>query len=414
MSVVSFFSLRKRALPLVLVALCMNATSAYGEPKATARKTPKETQESFSETEIANIRLQMLKFRDEAMALIPFAFEEDEKSPKNAETQEALERFAANAAPQKHGQLFNSNPMAKETFDILSQTLKESAADYKQGRTGSSKMLLKAAFHTCLSCHASGLTKTSFRFADTESLAAKAESPLQKAQIHFVFRDFNKAREEARNVLKSPPRSGAQNPVAAPWSSRDAMELVLSTSILLEETPESLSKEISEWQKNLVLSESLGTEVEEWKASLTQWAAEPKVSTPPSLAKLRALVGQKKGDDLLPYQSNLVNHLRARTSLSRLAGNPAITANQRAETLHLLGLIYRAQDNNVFLGFADAYFTSCIRMAPKSARARQCFASLRASIVEANTGSSGTHLENAEKETLLKMGKLAGVRKPLP
>ena len=82
--------------------------------------------------------------------------------------------------------------------------------------------------------------------------------------------------------------------------------------------------------------------------------------------------------------------------------------------MHLLGLIHRAQDNDIFLGFADAYFSSCIRLAPRSAPAKRCFRSLRASVVESSTGTSGTHLGREETELLKKMGTLAGVAKPLP
>ncbi|MCA3084799.1 MAG: hypothetical protein ING65_00550, partial [Rhodocyclaceae bacterium] len=332
----------------------------------------------------------------------------------DTKTLQALERFAANAAPQKHGQLFNANPMAKETFDILSQTLHESASDFRNGRVSSSRMLLKAAYHTCLTCHASGLTNTSFRFGDTEALAAKADSPLRKAQIHFVFRDFEKARDEARNALKSPQRTGPQNPIAAPWDARDAMEIVLSASILLNESPTALARELDDWQKSLLLPESLSKEILEWKVDVSDWSRESKNAQTPTLTKLRALVGLQKGEDLLPFHFHLVRHLRARNELSRLAGKAKLPALQRAETMHLLGLIYRAQDNDLFLGFADAYFSSCIRLAPRSAPARRCFQSLRASVVESNTGSSGTHLGPEETELLSKMGTLAGVSKPLP
>jgi|GEM_PF-6524008 len=395
----------------------MKNDRAHASSKPPAKTHSTSTHEGFSDLEIARIRAQMLLFREEAIALMPFAFEDDKEvqtPSRHAETLKSLDRFASNAAPMKHGELFKKNPMAQETFAILSHTLRESAFDFKNGRVSSSRSLLKASYHACLTCHASGLTKTAFDFGDVAALSAKTESPLRKAQINFVFRNFSQARTEARKALSDPVSGGAQKPFVAPWDAREAMEVILSAGILLQEPPSALGVEIASWQKTLVLPAPLATEVVQWKKEVAAWTRAPKSRALPSLAKLRVLVGLKKGEDLLPYQINLVSHLRARDALARLAGQADLNSEERAETMHLLGLIYRARDNDVFLGFADAYFASCIRLAPRTEIARGCFGSLKASLVESYTGTSGTHLGPEEKELLTQMGNLAGAAKPLP
>ena len=414
---------RIRSCLFMLVAA---AGSASNFPKALAQE--------MGEQQKSEIRVQMLEFKNVALKLFEFAFlpsndfklEKGLKNPeaalppkeaeqKRAEILQLLQKLNSNVGVAKHQGLFKDNPVAEISFGILAQSVSESLAYFEKDRIELSRDLLKASFQTCLTCHSSGLTRQKFNFGDTTDLALKLKSPLSKARMYFTFREFDKVEKEADFVFGHPktyakahesnPRDEAELGLG---EQRDLLKLYLASVLLQESKPRIVASKLADFQTSIPKTSPLSADISEWIAVLKSWASETDQDKK-ALSKIATLklaqkwVGLEKGENLLIGDRNLIPHLRAKETLTRLAFSKGLSNGDRTKILRLLGLIYQAHDNTLFLGMGETYFVSCIKSNKHTAGAEACYRSLAASIEQSSTGSSGVHIAPEDEAALKKL-----------
>jgi hypothetical protein len=425
------------------------AAAAEPSPAAAA------PQSVLSESQLAVVRASMIQMRDQATKLMPFAFFfPDKKSsmesrlpggesgktsatpyPDNAETLKLLELMNENAKQLLQNKVFVQNPMAHVTLEIMARNLEESLTNFKRNRIELSRDLLRASFHACLNCHASGLSRNQFSAAvltqglDTTRPKSALQngtnsvfsidhlSPLNKAEMYFVLRDFEKSMQILSTDIADSKRSN--NDLL------EEMELYLSAAILIQTPSEKLSATLENWAKLANLPGSVSSEIKMWQKSVKTWnsklpahqsllknlgkpGGDPKKSTATPNDRAASFLNLVALD--IGEESNLVDHLYAKLLLIQIVSEATLSMPNRARALQLLGLIYKANDKILFLGLGDAYFASCIDLVPHSPTAEGCFKSLKASIEEANTGSMGTRMDNEDTLYLARMKAKAATK----
>ncbi len=404
-------------------------------------------QSVLSESQLAVVRASMIQMRDQATKLMPFAFFFPKKEsmeqrfpggdsakstatpyPDNAETLKLLELMNQNAKQLLQNKVFVQNPMAHVTLEIMARNLEESLTNFKRNRIELSRDLLRASFHACLNCHASGLSRNQFSAAvltqgldaarptgarqDGTSSVFSIEhlSPLNKAEMYFVLRDFEKSMQILNADFADPKRSN--NDLL------EEMELYLSAAILIQTPSDKLAATVDNWAKLANLPGSVSSEIKMWQKSVKTWSSKfpahqsllKNLDKQPGDLKKNAATPNDRAASFLNAlaldigdESNLVDHLYAKLLLIQIVSEATLSMPNRARALHMLGLIYKANDKILFLGLGDAYFASCIDLVPHSPTAEGCFKSLKASIEAANTGSMGTRMDNEDTLYLSKM-----------
>ena len=106
-----------------------------------------------------------------------------------------------------------------------------------------------------------------------------------------------------------------------------------------------------------------------------------------------------------------MTHLYIKQALTNLAFEKGSKPARTGKILHLLGLIYTAHDNTLFLGLGDAYFVSCISRFKHTLEAERCYGALKASVELESTGTAGLALDPEDVALLEKLRADASPKK---
>ena len=275
----------------------------------------------FKGEKLGQIRASMIEFKEVSAKLFAFAFggtvtsakatpesenqpekKRDKKNENENEKEKAteleqnstlalLERLNNNVGVASHQNLFQGNPVAEVTFGVLKQTLNESVASYKRGHTELARDLLRASFHSCLTCHSSGLSKVKFSFGDTEEISKTLPPGPSVAKLYFAFREFDKVESYGEKSLQE-VKIQMSKETSGDFKNADllevtsTLELALTSFILQEKQPKEILERLQNWQVGLPPASILFLKNQEWIAELKRWESKVAKLGPKALSDL--------------------------------------------------------------------------------------------------------------------------------
>jgi hypothetical protein len=281
------------------------------------------------------------------------------------------------------------DPSMKLLGDLFAEEADRARDALKSGNIAYSRYLLKGVAQGCIACHTRTQSGPAFSAAPKSALFARLPA-IERAEIQVAIREFAPALETLRGILKDQTLLKEK---PGDWAS--AARLGLMVAVRTQQDP----KVAQEWV-NLILAEPhapyfLSHDAKAWKVAIEKWIAEPKreaVTAEGLYAEAVRLFTQAKNSQRYFFDHSAdVDYLRASAAAHNLMrlGSEVPHLDQ---ALLMAGMTYEALGLNRFPELHETYYQACIRRAPHTALAEDCYRRLEQSIYQGYTGSAGTDI----------------------
>lgn len=290
----------------------------------------------------------------------------------------------------------------------LSQEAERASRAFASGHPSYAKHLLGAVTGLCMGCHTQAPGREGSLISEKDATLQGLE-PMDRARLLAATRRFDAAVGEYREILKT---SAARS---AAWE--DALRSALAIEIRVKENPAAAAQLADQAVRSSQAVEggagasSLKVRAQAWKKGIAEWSAEKPLSesaSPESILK-SAEKWAKRGDAAQTYpmdQAGLVAYLRSAGLLHRYLR----TRPEGERLAKALALLARVQIPLAELPGAELpqlYFSACVRVAPHTKVARECYQGYEAEVRAGFTGSAGTDIPEEEMQRLKQLRDLA-------
>jgi cytochrome c553 len=388
-------------LPMLFMASVLSCSRP--QPESEPNTATQDTQTKPMVNEV------MVHLRDNLDALVPYLFSDAKFSdPKNQQTiAKNLSGLAAQASFADHKRLFRNNAAASTNLGILAYELKDAQVAFEKGKKEYARYLVQSSLSLCVSCHTSGFDKTQFLFFKDKKFFDSMDTSLAKAEYAMATRQFSIGRGFIKKVVDEYPK-GKES-----MNLDYALHMMADDFVRTQVNPHEGARVFSDLAKDTKFPKSMRDRLTAWAAGFRQWSQHSGADLQKQpdwkvVASVKSQLGPvpEKTHLLANKDETTIARLRAADQLHQLLARNAGQA-MRAESMYLLGLIYNSFTHTLFAGLDDAYFKVCIESVPHRPLAKQCYDSLRASVVLKSTGSSGVNLAPEDERVLDEFRQLA-------
>ncbi len=290
----------------------------------------------------------------------------------------------------------------------LSQEAERASRAFASGHPSYAKHLLNAVTGLCMGCHTQAPGREGSLISEKDATIQGLE-PADRARLLAATRRFDAAVGEYREILKTSPARSAT------WE--EALRSALAIEIRVKEDPAAAAAladqavRSSQAVESGAAASSLKVRAQAWKRGIAEWNAEkPLAESAPAETILKsAEKWAKKGDQAQAYpmdQSGMVAYLRSAGLLHRY-----LRTRPEGESLaKALALLARVQIPLAELPGAELpqlYYSACVRVAPHTKVARDCYQGYEAEVRAGFTGSAGTDIPEEEMQRLKQLRDLA-------
>lgn len=304
------------------------------------------------------------------------------------------------------------DPSVKLLGDLFAEESERARDALKAGNLSYARYLLKGVAQGCIACHTRTQSGPSFAALPKGSLFSKLPG-LERAEIQVAIREFAPALETLKSVLLD---KALLKDRPGDWA--NAARLGLMVAVRTQSDP----AVARDWVA-LILAEPgapyfLSHDAKAWKVSIDKWIAEPKrdaVTAEGLYAEAVRLYAQAKNSQRYFFDHAAdVDYLRASVAAHNLMRLGSEVPHLDQAYL-MAGMTYEALGLSRFPELHEVYYQACIRKAPHTPVAEDCYRRLEQSVYQGFTGSAGTdipldlrrRLKKWESEAREKPGKPA-------
>ncbi len=341
------------------------------------------------------------------LKLIPYTYSDKQEKFKNIDKH--LIELEKSFFKAKHDSM-----LRRAYFSPLVGIVQESISDirkiHKKNYHQYAKMRIKKIMSVCISCHSflpnQQYERISVGYNDL--LRKYIKTNYDKAMVAYFLRDYKKA----LNYLKIHLENGIKNKSIS-FEREEVSKVILGLYLRDMKDAMMARNYFASLLKRNIFNKDMRGYVSRWISDLDK-EARKKESKNLSEKRLKTLLDR----ELLPIEAELrsfSNRLHAVTSfkfkgyLSNYIVNHS-DSKLMPEALYWLGLIEN-QGNDLYLySLGDLYLKECVKKYFDSQIAPKCFSAYRESMMNAYTGSSGTHLPSDVTNELKKMEKLISTK----
>ena len=279
-----------------------------------------------------------------------------------------------------------SIPLIKDLFE---RETKRAYTALKAGQIGYAKNILRNTTGYCISCHTRTDSGPDFPYLTLTPRTEKLSS-FEKAELLSATRQFGPAFEEFTKVVDD--AKVAKNEQVR-WQ-RSVLQ-ALTIAIRVKRDPEEASEISEKVMKSPTAPEFFKHYTKGWNASIGKWKKEGSrkiTSKDGLLAEATRLFAE--GQSLQEYpadHSGDVSFLRA-TAAAHDYQQKSPEGESGAKGLYLEGLSYEILNGSIMAPLSELYYESCVRKAPHSETAGQCFRHYEEAVYFGYSGSGGTFI----------------------
>lgn len=367
----------------LVIALALAAVSAYAGKASDKR--------AFMAPIYQNLRV-----------LLPLTVPHTQLQSPDHETtvRHALENLADNAdALAAH--VKTDEPGNRVLGQSVAAEAKALAHDWRRGRSAETAYGLQQLTRLCVACHSklpSDSSPLSQGFLDDTRLSRLPAD--ERAELLLATRQFDEALLAYESFFRDP--SVHPTKMLAPLTDY----LVASVRVKGDyERPAQLLRSLTTrgdaWS-------NLKADLFTWQADLARFAKKPPA---PTLSSARALVEEARQLSRYPADRRpLVRWIAASSALHQLLERGGLEQRAAAEAYLLLTLAEARVEQDFFLPSADAYLSSCVKLAPHTDVAERCYSLLEEQTVLGYTGTGAHGLPEDVEQRLMALEKLAAPR----
>lgn len=340
--------------------------------------------------------------------LMPYVFSRQEFGDINnkGSVQKLITEFETSVAlvPQHAGEdMLGQDPLIKFAMVRLKSNTSHALKAFNEGHLEFSRNILRENLGLCFSCHTTTQLGPEDNFTTKKLSTDFRMQPSEKAEYYVATRQFDRAIDVLSDVLRSPGSL-----MDDPHEQVAALRKYLSLEVRVKKDPSTAASLLQNFLNNKNLPYFISTDGESWLKSLLDWQKEPKSRTG-SFDKAQALLRKGKfKQSNQGYQSAYVDYLRA-SSLLHDGLRETKDKVVQAKIYHLLGQSYETLSETGTWDLPEFYFEACVRSAPKTPIAQQCFKDFERSMVLGFSGSAGIFIPKEERIRMSELKLLSGL-----
>ncbi len=320
-----------------------------------------------------------------------------------------LSKLAHDLKPSDPAAPAAKSPDSDPTIPIISSQFDQEAQhaykNLKNGHRSYARGVLRSMTSYCIACHTrSGAPSLTPSVTDS---ALQALSGNEKAEFFAATRQFDRSLEEYERVI-----GDSKNAQTRPFEWEEAVRTGLAIAVRVKKDPDralGIAEKVNSTPKAPFFLKEQATQ---WAKSIKDWKAEPstKAMTEEGFyAKAVKLMAEAKSLQKYPADRSAdVLYLRASAAVHDLMSF-APNGKHATEALYLAGLSYEVLDGLMLWDLHESYYVSCIKRAPHTEIARQCFRHYEQSVYDGYTGSGGMDIP---LEVRLRLEDLDRLSKP--
>jgi hypothetical protein len=272
----------------------------------------------------------------------------------------------------------------------------------RHGDVDYAKLLLQSVTGHCIACHTrhdQGPDLPTF----TLEPRVEALRPIERAELFASLRQFDRALDECRAILAGD--------AAQEWLEwEQALHHALAIAVRVKQSPD-LAAEIV----GLVLAQPaappfMKQNAARWAESIARWKAEPQappVTVPELRSEMRRLVEEARDYQAYPAdRAAEILFLRASATAHELLQHTP-EGPQAAEAIHVLGTAHDVMNDPPLWPMHEIYYEACIRAAPHTPIAADCYRRYEDAVHVGYSGSGGLFLPKDVRAKLAQLGRLA-------
>ena len=333
-------------------------------------------------------------------AILPEILSAKTGASKNLEKNvKRLTELAHHTKPLEVGQTKSLAPDADPSLAMFSNLFeretKRAYAALKNGSPEYAKMILRTTTTYCISCHTRTDSGPDFPLVSLPKSADKFPA-FEKAQWFAATRQFDPALNEFSKVLSDPKIANGRQ---IEW--QRAAKQSLAIAIRIKHDPDRALGLVDSALKAESVPVFFKEQLAAWKASIIGWKAEPAKTLKTDqdfYNELKRLVAAAKAQQRFPADHAAdVTYLRASA-----VGHDLLALDPKgkfaAEAMLWVGTAYEILGDPVLWPLHEMYFEACIRQAPHTAIAGECFSRYETAVYFGYSGSGGVNIPgDAEK-----------------
>ncbi|MCB0351275.1 MAG: hypothetical protein KDD38_08840 [Bdellovibrionales bacterium] len=371
-------------------------------------KPAKEVSNSKSSTN-ASWANRMKGMADGLQELMPYVYSRQEFSDENnkGSVKKLISNFetSVEVVPQHAGEdMLGKDPLIQFAIVRLKSNTRHALKAFNEGHVEFSRNVLRENLGLCFSCHTTTQFGPENNFTTAKLSSNFRMQPSEKAEYYVATRQFNRAIEVLSETLRTPGSL-----MDDPHEQVAALKKYLSLQVRVKKDPSAAASLLQSFLNNKNLPYFIATDGESWMKSLLEWQREPKANGQ-SFKKAQALLRKakfKQGNQ--GYQSAFIEYLRASSLLHdglRETKDPVA----QAKIYQLLGQSYETLSETGTWDLPEFYFEACVRTAPKTPVAKQCFKEFERSVVLGFSGSAGIFIPKEERVRMSELKLLSGLK----
>lgn len=302
----------------------------------------------------------------------------------------------------------DADPSLTMFSNLFERETKRAYAALKSGSPEYAKSILRTTTTYCISCHTRTDSGPDFPMVNLTKSMEKLPS-YEKAQWFAASRQFDASLSEFSKVLGDKSFSAKRQ---IEW--QRAAKQSLAIAVRMKRDPDRAMGLLDEALKMQSMPGFFREQMQGWRVSLVAWKVEPakKLKTSDELyTEMKRLVTTAKSEqgypadhaaDVLYLRASAVGH-------DLLALDPK--GQYAAEAMLYVGTAYEVLGDPVLWPLHEMYFESCVRLAPKTDIAKECFTRYETAVYSGYSGSGGVNIPSDAEKLVSELRALADVKK---
>jgi hypothetical protein len=323
----------------------------------------------------------------------------------NSKIQQNIKELTSQAHQLKQGpnQEKINDPSMLIFSENLSINLEQASSAFESGHREYARSMLLQISGACLTCHNRNNSGPQFGELpfDIQKVGLK---PVEMGEFYAATRQFDRALEHFTKLI-----SGGTAAAIAPWDWQRAVEQAMSIAIRVKRDPNSAEGIIQSAMTSNLGPKSFQQDLQQWKKSVAEWKQEKTkpdssnwtenklYSTGKSLIEKAQRVQKypldRSADVLFLRGSSYLHDL-----LEQFPKSPHL-----AQAMMYLGQAYEVLDPRPTDYLHKSFYEACVRRAPHTPVAMNCYRRYEQSTFFGFSGSSGTHLPQDIRDKLIEL-----------